>query len=109
MQQRDSSVLHLRSLEKRNKIKGKFDRRIRTAKYFMTTLSLFFHGPFMNEASPFTARVAMRKSGTETERGQEKVKMKEIYEWSLGTHPRCSDVCQIFASEHGNKSESRPP
>lgn len=79
------------------------------AKYCMTTVSFFFHAPFMNEVSPFTVIAVNRKSDTQTERGLEKVQMKEIHEWSLGRHPRCSYVCQSFASEHGNKSESRPP
>lgn len=79
------------------------------AKYFMTTVSFFFHAPSMNEVSPFTATAVNRKSDTQTERGGEMVKMKEIHEWSLGRHPRCSYVCQSFASEHGKKLESRPP
>lgn len=45
---------------------------------------------------------------TQTERGREKVDMREIREWSLGCHPRCSYMCQSFASEHRNKSELPP-
>lgn len=35
------------------------------AKYFMTTVSFFFHAPFMNEVSPFTAKAVNRKSNTQ--------------------------------------------
>lgn len=59
--------------------------------------------------SPFAARAVEMACDTETERGREKVKIKEVYEWSLGSHPRRSDVCQSFASKHRNKSESQPP
>lgn len=57
----------------------------------------------MNSVSQFTARIMMRKIDTQTKRGREKVTMREIHEWSLVCHRRCSCACQNFASEHGNK------
>lgn len=75
----------------------------------MTGVSFFFHAPLMNEVSPFTASAVKRNCNTQTERGREKVDMREIHEWSLGCHPRHSYMCQSFASEHRNKSESQLP
>lgn len=88
------------------------DRRIKMAKYLMTRLSFFFHEPFnewRNICVPISLPELWReRAAQETKRGREKVKMREIYEWSLGSRPRCSNACQSFASEHRNKSVLAP-
>lgn len=50
---RESIVLHF---SKRESKAQQADGRSETAKSFMTTLSFLFHGPFMNEVSPFHSR-----------------------------------------------------
>lgn len=104
-------VFHISVALKRENKDQQAGRRIKIAKYLMSTL-IFLSWAFYEWrkfVSPFAAGAVETTCDTETERGQEKVKMKEVCEWSPGSHPHRSNVCQSFASARKKKSESRPP
>lgn len=72
-------------------VQQKDKNKDKNKKYQNITLSFFFHVPFYERSVPI-------HSDVQIERGREKVQMREICEWSLGFHPRCSNVCSSLAS-----------